>query len=307
MIDSSPPWSIPASAPAAKGSCDRYLNINEASKECGLSPSVLRIWELRYGWPNPRRKANGYRSYSPHLVEDLKRMASLVNEGTPIRQLIVDGLPQWPRGEDALPALPRTLDQTRALPCPSGRSESALREELIRAIETHRPGAVLEILQRAAWQLRQKDELDTALAPCVVGLNELNDIGRPLNKERDRQAIASAIEGRCRQLTRMVDREQARIRVFPLHPEDSALAWVICVALARRHHASILSDGSTPGPGECLILASDGIVSGSLVGKSAAVVGSLPSDDRHGLHELLDLQCQPLWIDSIASDSPQAI
>lgn len=296
MIESSPPWSIPCPNPAAKSAGERYLNINEASKECGLSPSVLRIWELRYGWPNPRRKANGYRSYSPHLVEDLKRMASLVGEGTPIRQLIVDGLPQWPRSEDSAPALPRTLDQTRALPHSGGRSEAALREELIRAIETHRPGSVLEILQRAAWQLRQKDELDTALAPCLVGLSELNDLGRPLNNQRDRQAIANAIEGRCRQLMRMVDREQASIRVQPLHPEDSALAWVICVALHRRHQLAVLGDGSPPTEGEALILACDGVLSGNLVSKAKAVIGSLPADDRHGLPALLDVQQDINWL-----------
>ena len=80
MSNSTAPWMIPTQQSGAV-KADSYLNINEASQACGLSPSVLRIWELRYGWPNPRRKANGYRSYSPHLVEDLKRIAKLIEEG----------------------------------------------------------------------------------------------------------------------------------------------------------------------------------------------------------------------------------
>lgn len=297
MIESiPPPWMIPPSSTQTKATSDRYLNINEASKECGLSPSVLRIWELRYGWPNPRRKANGYRSYSPHLVDDLKRMAELVNDGTPIRQLIVDGLPQWPRREDAPAALPRTLDRTRTLPHSGGSAEQALREELIRAIETHRSGAVLEILQRAAWQLRQKDELDTALAPCVVGLSELQHLGRPLSQNRDHLAIAAAIEGRCRQLQRSVDYERATVRVQPLHSSDKALAWVTCVALARRHIAAVIGDGSPVSGDQQLLVVSDGVLSGAQVSRAAAIYGGLASDDRQGIGEIIDTTQGLSWV-----------
>ena len=169
MSNSTAPWMIPSQQSGAV-KADSYLNINEASQACGLSPSVLRIWELRYGWPNPRRKANGYRSYSPHLVDDLKRIAKLIDEGTPIRQLIVDGLPQWPRGEDVPPPQPRTLDHTRTLPFSGGRNEQGIRDDLIRSIETHRSGSALETLQRAAWQLRQKTNSTLPLGPVSWAL-----------------------------------------------------------------------------------------------------------------------------------------
>src|SRR5580692_6884735 len=84
---------IQISAPSLS---QQSLNINEASKACGLSPSVLRIWELRYGWPNPKRKPNGYRAYNQHQIQELKRVADLVKRGTPISTLIIDGLPRWP-------------------------------------------------------------------------------------------------------------------------------------------------------------------------------------------------------------------
>src|SRR6187399_203758 len=77
-------------------SSKQTMNINEASKLCGLSPSVLRIWELRYGWPNPKRKPNGYRAYTMHQVQELKRMGELVKAGVPVSSLIVEGLPRWP-------------------------------------------------------------------------------------------------------------------------------------------------------------------------------------------------------------------
>ncbi len=73
------------------------FNIKEASHATGLTPSVLRIWELRYGWPKPKRKANGYRTYQRHQIEDLRRIASLVKAGQSISSLIQEnGLPHWP-------------------------------------------------------------------------------------------------------------------------------------------------------------------------------------------------------------------
>ena len=295
----SPPWMIP-SQQGGYVSADSYLNINEASKECGLSPSVLRIWELRYGWPNPRRKANGYRSYSPHLVEDLKRIAALIEEGTPIRQLIVDGLPQWPRRDDVPPPSPRTLDHTKNLPFNAGRSEQGIRDDLIRAIETHRAGTVLEILQRAAWQLRQKDELDTAIAPCVVGLSELEHIGRPFPIKRDQASIRSAIEGRCRQLLRGIsDSKEPSFRIHPLHSEDKALAWLICLSLARRGINAILNDDSPLQENQHIVVATDGILNGSIVNKAVAIVGGLASDNRIGVEQVLDAGIELPWLSMV--------
>ena len=69
----------------------KQFNINEASKLTGLSPSVLRIWELRYKWPRPARKANGYRTYTEANIADLKWAASRVADGKLIGELIHEG------------------------------------------------------------------------------------------------------------------------------------------------------------------------------------------------------------------------
>lgn len=293
MLDAATaPWSIPTTSAALP---EKHLNINEASKACGLSPSVLRIWELRYGWPNPKRKANGYRSYSPHLVEDLKRMAQLVNDGTPIRHLIVDGLPQWPRSESSPEPVQRNLEFTRSLPLSGGPSDRNFRDELIRALETHRSGSILEILQRAAWQLRQKDELDTVLAPAIVGLAELQDIARPLPGNQSRSAIRSAVEGRCRQLYRPMEKHVYRI--LPLHPEDTALAWVTCLALARHQRQAVVCNHRQPESQGSLLVVSDGILSGACLQSAQAILGSLEAEDRHGLVDILKTDVLPNWID----------
>ncbi len=211
----------------------RMLNINEASKACGLSPSVLRIWELRYGWPNPKRKANGYRSYSPHLVEDLKRIAKLVKSGTSIRQLIVDGLPRWPVEEDSPAAKPRTLDRTKALPPPSGRADGNLRTEVINALETRRVGLLRELAQRCQWQVRPRDEAGVYLAPLVCGMAELDRLERPLPADR-RSDLDAMVLTRCRQLLRRWQNEGPRVTLAPREQGDTPLAHLAAVALNIR-------------------------------------------------------------------------
>ena len=70
---------------------NQQLDITEASKLCGISPSVLRIWELRYKWPKPARKSNGYRVYESAIIEDLKWVAGRIADGKVIGELICDG------------------------------------------------------------------------------------------------------------------------------------------------------------------------------------------------------------------------
>ena len=69
----------------------QQFNINEASKLCCLSALVLRIWELRYHWPKPARKANGYRTYEATLIKDLQWAAGRIADGKVISELIIDG------------------------------------------------------------------------------------------------------------------------------------------------------------------------------------------------------------------------
>jgi DNA-binding transcriptional MerR regulator len=222
------------------------MNINEASKACGLTPSVLRIWELRYGWPNPKRKANGYRTYGPHLVEDLKRMAGFVKQGIPIRLLIVDGLPSWPNSQRE--RRQRRLERTRALSEPTGTMERALREDIIKALESHRTGLVLELLQRCAWQVRPQDELLTGLAPVVMGVAELRRNERPLV---DAGRLDQPVLARARQLLRILPAPAAGepICLRPEGPTDETAAVIAVLALRRRGlRATLAGQTDAAGP-----------------------------------------------------------
>lgn len=63
-------------APASAG-----LSIAAVERETRLSKDVLRVWERRYGFPQPERDANGERCYPADQVERLRLMKRLMDQG----------------------------------------------------------------------------------------------------------------------------------------------------------------------------------------------------------------------------------
>ena len=57
------------------------LAIREVAERTGLAAGTIRMWEQRYGFPEPERTAAGYRLYSPDDVETLRRVVTLRETG----------------------------------------------------------------------------------------------------------------------------------------------------------------------------------------------------------------------------------
>ncbi len=64
---------IPASTPG--------LPIAAVERDTGLSKDTLRVWERRYGFPQPTRDANGERVYPAEQVEKLRLLKRLMDQG----------------------------------------------------------------------------------------------------------------------------------------------------------------------------------------------------------------------------------
>lgn len=60
------------------------MKIGELAELSGVQPRMLRYYEKR-GLLEPARDSNGYRSYSPHQVERVKKIRGLVDSGVPLR------------------------------------------------------------------------------------------------------------------------------------------------------------------------------------------------------------------------------
>lgn len=200
-----------------------FLSINEAAKAAGLSSSVLRIWEVRYGWPSPKRQPNGYRAYARHQVDELKRAANLVKAGLPISSLIIDGLPRWP-DQPEVHAGPVRLSAARALVTDRGGMD------IIEALETRRVQRANELLQRSIWSLRPQEELRGVLVPVLVGLAEWRAAGRPL----DDDTLIEVIRERGMQLLRRQNVGASATWVVPANDDSHALAVVTAVLMNLR-------------------------------------------------------------------------
>lgn len=57
------------------------MNIGAVERDTGLGKDTLRVWERRYGFPQPTRDANGERLYPAVQVERLRQIKRLMDQG----------------------------------------------------------------------------------------------------------------------------------------------------------------------------------------------------------------------------------
>jgi len=57
------------------------LTISQVERDTGLSKDTLRIWERRYGFPNPGRDAHGERQYDASQLQRLRLIKRLIDSG----------------------------------------------------------------------------------------------------------------------------------------------------------------------------------------------------------------------------------
>lgn len=80
-------------------------------RDTGIAKDTLRIWERRYGFPNPQRDANGERNYSVEEVEKLRTLKRLMDRGMRPGKLISLPLSELRDMAQAMPARTRSRDE----------------------------------------------------------------------------------------------------------------------------------------------------------------------------------------------------
>jgi hypothetical protein len=94
-------------ASQAKGPLPGWLPIAAVEREVGLSKDTLRVWERRYGFPQPQRDALGSRSYPLAQVQRLRAIKRLMDAGWRAGHVVAlppNKLAQLALRLDALPA-----------------------------------------------------------------------------------------------------------------------------------------------------------------------------------------------------------
>lgn len=131
------------------------LPIRDVAQRTGLKPTLLRVWERRFGWPRPHRRENRYRVYPVSLIAVLRAVKEQIKGGRTIGELLRD--PYWSGIMDA-GCLPGIASEKRpppdwsTIPLPESDEARGLRARLEAALEQGDAGTV-------AWVEAQAERL----------------------------------------------------------------------------------------------------------------------------------------------------
>jgi len=115
------------------------LSISAVERETGVSKDTLRIWERRYGFPEPGRDANGERAYTHEHVGKLRVLKRLIDRGHRPGKIIG-----------------RSLDELLALIEPTAEADAPGLPEHVQILELVRAHGVGDLRQAlSASLLRQ--------------------------------------------------------------------------------------------------------------------------------------------------------
>jgi MerR family transcriptional regulator, light-induced transcriptional regulator len=139
---------------------DGHLRIGELSRRVGVSPELLRAWEVRYGLLEPTRSPGGFRLYSDEDEERIRRMRAYQDQGLSAAQaarLALEPAGDRPAARSAVPDASSFADALERL------DEPAAQEAFDRALATLSLDALLrDLLLPYLHDLGERWEAGTA-------------------------------------------------------------------------------------------------------------------------------------------------
>jgi len=119
-----------------------HLSIAAVERDTGIGKDTLRVWERRYGFPQPERDAFDERSYPQVQVEKLRTIKRLLDQGFRPGKVVAMPLEELQRISMAELALPRSIkaisdtvvDLHPFMDCLLSHDLAGLRERLYQAL-----------------------------------------------------------------------------------------------------------------------------------------------------------------------------
>lgn len=160
----------------------RMYTIKEAAARTGLSVSVIRAWERRYGVVRPARTRSGYRLYDDASLERLRAMRRLVEDGWLPSEAARAIAAQETEPARRASSDAETADGSTAVEHPSStaieRERDSLVERFVRAAAAHDEEAVEAILDEIGVRGRFEAVVDDYLLPAAAALGDAWATGR---------------------------------------------------------------------------------------------------------------------------------
>lgn len=167
--------SVPSSAAARSSEGEIGFSIAAVERETGLAKDTLRVWERRYGFPNPGRDESGDRLYSTMQVQQLKLIRRLLDSGMRPGKVVgldyaeLEALLGW-AGSKRQPPLSRTNGD--------GSGADPLLNDLLDAIGANNPHALLHGLSHAQVQMGLAPFVTDLVAPLTTAVGDAWAQGR---------------------------------------------------------------------------------------------------------------------------------
>jgi DNA-binding transcriptional MerR regulator/methylmalonyl-CoA mutase cobalamin-binding subunit len=167
-------------------------NIAAVERDTGLSKDVLRVWERRYGFPQPERDSNGDRLYPTAQVERLRLVRRLMDQGHRPGKLLA-------LSDEELATLP-SRHKTDKPEEPTAIAETEL-DELLEPIRRHHAADFMMAMQQRLARQGMLGFVEDTIAPLTEFVGKAWESGAikvfeehlytELTKRLLRQAIAT--------------------------------------------------------------------------------------------------------------------
>jgi methanogenic corrinoid protein MtbC1 len=153
------------------------LSIAAVERETGLSKDLLRVWEKRYGFPEPLRDAGGDRLYPAEQVQRLRLISRLLGAGH--RPGKVVGLDHAALlAQPAQVPSPQAKGRRKAPAGPAPAASPDLLQSLLETLAAHDPLALRHALTHAQLSMGLAEFITDLVAPLSAAVGQAWALGR---------------------------------------------------------------------------------------------------------------------------------
>ena len=212
-------------------SLTNLLSIAEVERQTGIRPATLRMWEKRYGFPQPMRDQHGDRVYPPSQVERLQAARRFLDQGLRPGKIFSGGA-----GLDALIA---------ATPGPVSATSSGPYQPILDLLRDYRLAELHGHFQFRLLDLGLRRFVIEYLAPLSAEVGRAWGRGElPVRSEHLYSQLAMSILHARQAGIRATGRQGPKVVLATITGEAHALGILMAEAVLTTHGVECIQLGS---------------------------------------------------------------
>lgn len=210
---------------------DQLYSIGVVERDTGIGRDTLRVWERRYGFPEPVRSEKGERKYSEKQLRQLQRIRRLLDQGMRPGKLL-------PLGEEGLDELEASMQSQQPVQLEQTVSE------LIESIHSADAELLESLLQRQYQQQGMQGFILNTVVPLLNTVGELWARGKLqiFQEHFLSQQLIRFLNTEIAKLQRHA--RKPRVLLATLPGEEHTLGLLMVAAMLSSHGVSIINIGA---------------------------------------------------------------